>query len=196
MKRFLDAVNSDKMLTYLELLFENYVKVLLVLGIVSYFMTEYHITAFCIILYGIIILTKRNNAYIISKRISAYDADTPKLLQDMIDECIKENYLYEYAGVKDPYINDVREISMNHSVLDLILLRLDKSVMMDKFRLYYGEEFEDILSRQVNMAIALFVLDKNTKPITKKTKPGSTGLRSSEKSTEELLKDIGISVIK
>ena len=67
MKRFLDAVNSDKMLTYLELLFENYAKVLLVLGIVSYFMTEYHITAFCIILYGIIILTKRNMSKIIKR---------------------------------------------------------------------------------------------------------------------------------
>lgn len=113
-------------------------------------------------------------------RVEYFDKDCPALLKEIITDAINEYYIYHFSNMSGdiPYINSDQEVEINHGVVDILLARLEGSAMLDKLKLYYGTNFNDVLVIQANLTITDFVVKLNSteQPRKKKIRAGVDNL--------------------
>ena len=133
------------------------------------------------------------DAKTVAYRVEYFDKESPTLLKSLIADAINQYYIYHFSNMTGaiPYINSKQEIEINHGVMDILLTRLEGSAMLDKFNLYYGKNFMEVLVVQVNLIVTEFVVNLNGMEPARKKKARVGNMMNEDKNLGSFLADMG-----
>jgi len=136
----------------------------------------YKSSFFGMILYGFILLNRRTNIKADISRRESFDENTPKIIDQIIDESFNE-YLVLNRGYKgaDEHISSEEEKVMIDKMVDMVSERISDTIK-EKLEAYYDRDsVPNIVSSKIYMAVMAYVITQNQPkddlPVKKENQP-------------------------
>lgn len=156
-------INQD----YIKNMAMDYLKkpgCLIIIGTIIFgLIFDFYVSSFfASLLYGFVLLNRRTNIKLMNDRRNSFDIDTPKIIDQIIDESFNE-YLVFNRGYKgaDSHISSEEEKEMVDKMVDLVSERISDTVK-EKLESYYDKDsVPNIVSSKIYMAVMSYVITQN-----------------------------------
>ena len=139
---------------------------LVVISLLGYLLGYPGIAVGCAFIYFAPIIKKLIGAKVLAHRIEYYDAGIVDIIERIIKESIEEYWVYHFLNQSGNvhHVNEEQENEMVSGVIDIVIGKINDSVIYDKARLHYGILFEEQLAVKISMAVTNFVVEINGAP--------------------------------
>ena len=195
MNNFLERVNSISVKALQAV--KEWVKLqhnllLVVISLLGYLLDYPGIAIGCAFIYFAPIVKKLIGAKVLAHRIEYYDAGIVDIVEKIIKESIEEYWVYHFLNQSGDihHVNEEQENEMVSGVIDIVIGKINDSVIYDKARLHYGILFEEQLAVKISMAVTNFVVEVNGAPREKRKKRLYS--QPEKKDMSKFLQEIGI----
>ena len=165
---------------------------LVVISLLGYLLGYPGIAIGCAFIYFAPIVKKLIGAKVLAHRIEYYDAGIVDIVEKIIKESIEEYWVYHFLNQSGDihHVNEEQENDMVSGVIDIVIGKINDSVIYDKARLHYGILFEEQLAVKISMAVTNFVVEVNGAPREKRKKRLYS--QPEKKDMSKFLQEIGI----
>ena len=165
---------------------------LVVISLLGYLFGYPGIAIGCAFIYFAPIVKKLIGAKVLAHRIEYYDAGIVDIIEKIIKESIEEYWVYHFLNQSGDihHVNEEQENEMVSGVIDIVIGKINDSVIYDKARLHYGILFEEQLAVKISMAVTNFVVEVNGAPREKRKKRLYS--QPEKKDMSKFLQEIGI----
>lgn len=165
---------------------------LVVISLLGYLLGYPGIAIGCAFIYFAPIIKKLIGAKVLAHRIEYYDAGIVDIVEKIIKESIEEYWVYHFLNQSGDihHVNEEQENEMVSGVIDIVIGKINDSVIYDKARLHYGILFEEQLAVKISMAVTNFVVEVNGAPREKRKKRLYS--QPEKKDMSKFLQEIGI----
>ena len=165
---------------------------LVVISLLGYLLGYPGIAIGCAFIYFAPIVKKLIGAKVLAHRIEYYDAGIVDIVEKIIKESIEEYWVYHFLNQSGDihHVNEEQENEMVSGVIDIVIGKINDSVIYDKARLHYGILFEEQLAVKISMAVTNFVVEVNGAPREKRKKRLYS--QPEKKDMSKFLQEIGI----
>ena len=139
---------------------------IVVISLIGYLLGYPGIAVGCAFIYFAPIIKKLIGAKVLAHRIEYYDAGIVDIIERIIKESIEEYWVYHFLNQSGNvhHVNEEQENEMVSGVIDIVIGKINDSVIYDKARLHYGILFEEQLAVKISMAVTNFVVEINGAP--------------------------------
>ena len=165
---------------------------IVVISLIGYLLDYPGIAIGCAFIYFAPIVKKLIGAKVLAHRIEYYDAGIVDIVEKIIKESIEEYWVYHFLNQSGDihHVNEEQENEMVSGVIDIVIGKINDSVIYDKARLHYGILFEEQLAVKISMAVTNFVVEVNGAPREKRKKRLYS--QPEKKDMSKFLQEIGI----
>lgn len=165
---------------------------LVVISLLGYLLGYPGIAIGCAFIYFAPIVKKLIGAKVLAHRIEYYDAGIVDIIEKIIKESIEEYWIYHFLNQSGDihHVNEEQENEMVNGVIDIVIGKINDSVIYDKARLHYGILFEEQLAVKISMAVTNFVVEVNGAPREKRKRRVYT--QPEKEDMSKFLQEIGI----
>ena len=170
----------------------QYNLLLIVVSLIGYLLDYPGIAIGCAFIYFAPTVKKLIGAKVLAHRIEYYDAGIVDIIEKIIKESIEEYWVYHFLNQSGDvhHVNEDQENEMVSGVIDIVVGKINDSVIYDKARLHYGILFEEQLAVKISMAVTNFVVEVNAMP-REKRKRRFYG-QSEKEDMSKFLQEVGI----
>lgn len=170
----------------------QYNLLLIVVSLIGYLLNYPGIAIGCAFIYFAPTVKKLIGAKVLAHRIEYYDAGIVDIIEKIIKESIEEYWVYHFLNQSGDvhHVNEDQENEMVSGVIDIVVGKINDSVIYDKARLHYGILFEEQLAVKISMAVTNFVVEVNAMP-REKRKRRFYG-QSEKEDMSKFLQEVGI----
>lgn len=195
MNNFLERVRSTSVKASQAV--KEWVKVhhnllIVVISLIGYLLDYPGIAIGCAFIYFAPTVKKLIEAKVLAHRIEYYDAGIVDIIEKIIKESIEEYWVYHFLNQSGNihHVNENQENEMVSGVIDIVIGKINDSVIYDKARLHYGILFEEQLAVKISMAVTNFVVEVNGAPIEKRKRRYYA--QSEKEDMTKFLQEVGI----
>ena len=165
---------------------------IVVVSLIGYLLDYPGIAIGCAFIYFAPTVKKLIGAKVLAHRIEYYDAGIVDIIEKIIKESIEEYWVYHFLNQSGNthHVNEEQENEMVSGVIDIVIGKINDSVIYDKARLHYGILFEEQLAVKISMAVTNFVVEVNGTPREKRKRRYYT--QSEKEDMTKFLQEVGI----
>lgn len=165
---------------------------IVVISLIGYLLDYPGIAIGCAFIYFAPTVKKLIGAKVLAHRIEYYDAGIVDIIEKIIKESIEEYWVYHFLNQSGNthHVNEDQENEMVSGVIDIVIGKINDSVIYDKARLHYGILFEEQLAVKISMAVTNFVVEINGTPREKRKRHYYT--QSEKEDMTKFLQEVGI----
>ena len=165
---------------------------IVVISLIGYLLGYPGIATGCAFIYFATTVKKLIGAKVLAHRIEYYDAGIVDIIEKIIKESIEEYWVYHFLNQSGNthHVNEDQENEMVSGVIDIVIGKINDSVIYDKARLHYGILFEEQLAVKISMAVTNFVVEVNGTPREKRKRRYYT--QSEKEDMTKFLQEVGI----
>ena len=165
---------------------------IVVISLIGYLLDYPGIAIGCAFIYFAPTVKKLIGAKVLAHRIEYYDAGIVDIIEKIIKESIEEYWVYHFLNQSGNthHVNEDQENEMVSGVIDIVIGKINDSVIYDKARLHYGILFEEQLAVKISMAVTNFVVEVNGTPREKRKRRYYT--QSEKEDMTKFLQEVGI----
>lgn len=165
---------------------------IVVISLIGYLLGYPGIAIGCAFIYFAPTVKKLIGAKVLAHRIEYYDAGIVNIIEKIIKESIEEYWVYHFLNQSGNthHVNEDQENEMVSGVIDIVIGKINDSVIYDKARLHYGILFEEQLAVKISMAVTNFVVEINGSPREKRKRRYYT--QSEKEDMTKFLQEVGI----
>lgn len=165
---------------------------IVVISLIGYLLDYPGIAIGCAFIYFAPTVKKLIGAKVLAHRIEYYDAGIVDIIEKIIKESIEEYWVYHFLNQSGNthHVNEDQENEMVSGVIDIVIGKINDSVIYDKARLHYGILFEEQLAVKISMAVTNFVVEINGTPREKRKRRYYT--QSEKEDMTKFLQEVGI----
>lgn len=165
---------------------------IVVISLIGYLLDYPGIAIGCAFIYFAPTVKKLIEAKVLAHRIEYYDAGIVDIIEKIIKESIEEYWVYHFLNQSGNihHVNENQENEMVSGVIDIVIGKINDSVIYDKARLHYGILFEEQLAVKISMAVTNFVVEVNGAPIEKRKRRYYA--QSEKEDMTKFLQEVGI----
>ncbi len=165
---------------------------IVIISLIGYLLDYPGIAIGCAFIYFAPTVKKLIGAKVLAHRIEYYDAGIVDIIEKIIKESIEEYWVYHFLNQSGNthHVNEDQENEMVSGVIDIVIGKINDSVIYDKARLHYGILFEEQLAVKISMAVTNFVVEINGTPREKRKRRYYT--QSEKEDMTKFLQEVGI----
>ena len=186
------SISAKALQAVKEQIKNQYNLLLIAISLIGYLLGYSGIAIGCAFVYFAPTVKKLIGAKVLAHRIEYYDADIVEIIEKIIKESIEEYWIYHFLNQSGDvhHVNEDQENEMVSGVIDIVVGKINDSVIYDKARLHYGILFEEQLAVKISMAVTNFVVEINAMP-REKRKRRFYG-QSEKEDMSKFLQEVGI----